>query len=113
MRPNAQARGTSEAGRAACDGNLGGASENSHRGDCGTCHRPVAPEQDEERGSAVLLELRASQPPVTPLWGMGRRSHPEDETQWFMSRNKGQRPSSSSLSGAFRQPLALAGKPGD
>lgn len=65
MRPNAQARGTREVGRAACDGNVGSASENSHRGDCGTCHRPVAPEQDEERwstASAVLLDLRASQP---------------------------------------------------
>lgn len=65
MRPNAQARGTREVGRAACERNVGSASENSHRGGCGTRHRPVAPEQDEERwgtAAAVLLGLRAAQP---------------------------------------------------
>lgn len=80
MRPNAQARGTREVGRAACEGNVGSASENSHRGGYGTRHRPVAPEQDEERWgttAAVLLGLRAAQPPpVTPPAGPGEERPP-------------------------------------
>lgn len=58
-------------------------------------------------------ELRASQPSRYSRVGMGRSAHWEGKTQWFVDRNKGQRPSASSLSGVFRKPLVLAGKPGD
>lgn len=115
LRPKAQARERSEVGRTACGGNLGSALRIATGVTCGTCHRPVAPEQDKGRWStSVCAPGTAGFPTLPPYPHCGahrRSSHWEDKTQWFMNRNKGHRPPSSSLSGVFSQPLALAGKP--
>lgn len=78
----------------------------------GTRHRPVTPELDKERRSAASAAPGTAGfcPGPPKRRAQGRSLHWGTKTQWFTKRNKGQRPSSSGLSGVSREPsLGLGG----
>lgn len=78
------------------------------------CHRPASPELEEEGSSAALVCSWNCWLPSLPCdpqtAGHREGACTGGQRQWFMDRNKDQKPPSSGLGGVFREPVALVGR---